>query len=152
MLQNILTSLLVTPLLGVILLSFISSKQRNLLKVIALNFSSLPFLGFLIVWVGFKEHIVQFQFSTKIYWLHNFYFVLGIDGISLFFLLLTTLLIPICILVSWDSMDKKFLKEYLISFLLLEFFLIGVFCILDVLLFYIFFESVLIPMYLIVGV
>nr|UXN44377.1 NADH dehydrogenase subunit 4 [Haslea karadagensis] len=152
MIQNLLTSLLALPLIGVIFVILIPSNQRNLLKTAALNFSSLPFIGFLLIWVGFKENIVQFQFATKIYWLSNFYFVLGIDGISLFFLLLTTLLIPICILVSWNSMNTKFLKEYLVSFLLLEFFLIGVFCILDVLLFYIFFESVLIPMYLIIGV
>jgi NADH:ubiquinone oxidoreductase subunit 4 (subunit M) len=76
---------------------------------------------------------------------------IGIDGISLFFLLLTTMLIPICILLSWSSV-KKDLKDYLIAFLFLEFFLIGVFCILDLLLFYIFFESVLLPMFLIVGI
>merc|ERR1712127_761071 len=63
----------------------------------------------------------------------------------------TTLLIPLCLLVSWNSIQNN-LKEYLISFLVMEFFLIGVFCILDVLLFYIFFESVLIPMFLIIGV
>ena len=81
----------------------------------------------------------------------NLNFVLGIDGISLFFVLLTTLLIPLCLLVSWKSV-KVNLKEFLVAFLVMEFFLIGVFCILDLLLFYIFFESVLIPMYLIVGV
>jgi proton-translocating NADH-quinone oxidoreductase chain M len=81
----------------------------------------------------------------------NLNLTLGIDGISIFFLLLTTLLIPICILISWNSINYK-LKEYLISFLILEFLLIGVFCILDLLLFYIFFESVLIPMFLIIGV
>ena len=81
----------------------------------------------------------------------NLNFVLGIDGISLFFVLLTTLLIPLCLLVSWKSV-KVNLKEFLVAFLAMEFFLIGVFCILDLLLFYIFFESVLIPMYLIVGV
>jgi proton-translocating NADH-quinone oxidoreductase chain M len=81
----------------------------------------------------------------------NLNFVLGIDGISIFFVLLTTLLIPLCLLVSWKSV-KINLKEFLIAFLVMEFFLIGVFCILDLLLFYIFFESVLIPMYLIVGV
>ena len=127
MFQNLLLSLFILPLIGAVLLFLIPSKQRNLLKIIALNFSSLPFIGFLLIWVSFKEHVVQFQFSVKLYWLSNFYVVLGIDGISLFFLLLTTLLIPICILVSWTSMDKKFLKEYLIAFLLLEFFLIGVF-------------------------
>jgi NADH:ubiquinone oxidoreductase subunit 4 (subunit M) len=72
-------------------------------------------------------------------------------SISIFFLLLTTLLVPLCLLVSWNSITLN-LKEFLIAFLILDFFLIGVFCVLDLLLFYIFFESVLIPMYLIVGI
>ena len=83
--------------------------------------------------------------------LFNINFTMGVDGISLFFILLTTLLIPLCLLVSWDSI-KFNLKEYLIAFLIMEFFLIGVFCILDLFLFYIFFESVLIPMFLIIGI
>ena len=66
-------------------------------------------------------------------------------------MLLTTLLIPLCLLTSWDSI-KFDLKKYLILFLIMEFFLIGVFCVLDLLLFYIFFESVLIPMFLIIGI
>jgi NADH:ubiquinone oxidoreductase subunit 4 (subunit M) len=77
-------------------------------------------------------------------------FSIGVDGISLFFVLLTTLLIFLCILISWTSV-KTNIKEFLIAFLVMEFFLIGVFSILDLLLFYIFFESVLIPMYIIVG-
>jgi len=81
----------------------------------------------------------------------NLNFVLGVDGISLFFILLTTLLIPLCLLISWKSVNIN-LKEFFLSFILLESFLIGVFCILDLLLFYIFFESVLIPMFIIVGI
>jgi proton-translocating NADH-quinone oxidoreductase chain M len=81
----------------------------------------------------------------------NINFTLGIDGISLFFILLTTLLIPVCLLTSWNSIQNN-LKLFLLSFLIMEFFLIGVFCILDLLLFYIFFESILIPMFLIIGI
>jgi NADH-quinone oxidoreductase subunit M len=73
------------------------------------------------------------------------------DGISLFFLLLSSLLIPLCILISWNSIQFN-LKEYLAFFLIIEFFLIGVFCVLDILMFYIFFESTLIPMFLIIGI
>jgi proton-translocating NADH-quinone oxidoreductase chain M len=153
MFGNLLIYISILPLIGSVLLLFIPSSNSKLLKLTALNFSSLPFLGSLLVWAYFKQSIGQFQFVTKIYWMSNLNLnvTLGIDGISLFFLLLTTMLIPICILLSWSSV-KKDLKEYLIAFLLLEFFLIGVFCILDLLLFYIFFESVLIPMFLIVGV
>ena len=153
MFENWLLGITILPLIGVFLLFFVPSGNSKLLKLIALNFSSLPFIGSLFLWAYFKKSVGQFQFVTALYWLPalNLNVTLGIDGISLFFLLLTTMLIPICILLSWSSV-KKDLKEYLIAFLLLEFFLILVFGILDLLLFYIFFESVLIPMFLIVGV
>ena len=153
MFDNLLVSIAALPLIGVFLLVLAPYDNSKVLKLIALNFSSLPFLGSLLLWAYFKNFFGQFQFVNKLYWFSalNVNVTLGIDGISLFFLLLTTLLIPICILLSWDSV-KKDLKEYLIAFLLLEFFLILVFSILDLLLFYIFFESVLIPMFLIVGI
>ena len=152
MFENLLIYLLNLPFLGIVILTLIPANKTTLLKIIALNFSSLPFFGFLIIWAFFKKSVAQFQFVTKIFWIPslNLNLTLGVDGISLFFLLLTTLLIPICILISWYSV-KKDLKEYLIAFLILEFFLIGVFSILDLLLFYIFFESVLIPMGRILG-
>lgn len=153
MFDNLLIYILFLPLVGILLILLYSSYNSKILKLIALNFSVLPFLGSLFVWAYFEKSIGQFQFVVKNFWLNNLNLniILGIDGISIFFLLLTTMLIPICILLSWSSV-KKDLKEYLIAFLLLEFFLIGVFCILDLLLFYIFFESVLLPMFLIVGV
>ena len=141
------------PIIGILLLIFIDPEQKKLMKVIALHFSSLPFLIFLIIWGGFDKSIGTFQLVTKVLWIPilNLNITLGVDGISLFFLLLTTLLIPICILISWNSISFN-LKGYLISFLLIEFFLIGVFCVLDLLFFYIFFESILIPMFLVVGI
>ena len=141
------------PMLGVFLLFLTPSNNSKLLKLIALNFSSLPFVGSLVVWAFFKKSWSQFQFVDQLAWFSsiNLNITIGLDGISLFFVLLTTLLIPICILLSWNSV-KKDLKEYLIAFLLLETFLILVFSILDLLLFYIFFESVLIPMFLIIGI
>ena len=153
MLENLLVNIAVLPLIGVFLLLLVPSKNSKILKLIALNFSSLPLVGSLFLWFFFKDFLGQFQFVTKLYWFSflNVNVALGIDGISLFFLILTTLLIPICILLSWGSV-KKDLREYLIAFLLLEFFLILVFGILDLLLFYIFFESVLIPMFLIIGI
>ena len=149
--ENILFYILISPLVG-ILLVFLSN-NKNISKFIALNFSFIPFIGFLVVWICFQKSSSNFQFLTKIFWLPslNLNLTLGIDGISLFFLLLTTLLIPICIFISWNSIIYK-VEEYLIAFLFLEFLLIGTFCILDLLLFYIFFESVLIPMFLIIGI
>lgn len=95
----------------------------------------------------------RFQFVLETNWIpfSNLSFLLGIDGISIWFLILTTLLIPICLLVSWEVIENS-LKQYLISFFILEFFLILVFSARDLLLFYICFESVLIPMFIIIGV
>merc|ERR1712183_1115289 len=151
--QNILVYTSFIPLIGILLLLFINPEQQKLSKVIALNFSAFPFLIFVFLWGGFKKSVGSFQFVTKILWIPvlNLNVTLGIDGISLFFLLLTTLLIPLCLLISWNNIQFN-LKEYLISFLAIEFFLIGVFCVLDVLMFYMFFESILIPMFLLIGI
>nr|BBC77744.1 NADH dehydrogenase subunit 4 [Nitzschia sp. NIES-3581] len=151
--QDILFYIALIPLIGIFLLLLVNSEQQQLQKVIALNFSSLPFIGLLFVWGAFKKSVGTFQFVTKILWVPvlNLNVVLGIDGISLFFLLLTTFLIPLCILISWNAINSN-LKGYLISFLMIEFLLIGVFCVLDVLMFYILFESILIPMFLVIGI
>ena len=151
--KNLLVCILILPLIGVCLLAIVPSSNLMLLRLIALNISCLTFIFSLFLWIFFNKSVGTFQFVSKFLWIPilNLNFVLGIDGISLFFVLLTTLLIPLCLLVSWKSI-KINLKEFLIAFLIMEFFLIGVFCILDLLLFYIFFESVLIPMYLIVGI
>lgn len=151
--KNLLTYILVLPLIGSFCLVFIPSSNRSLLKSVALNFSCLTFILSLFLWLFFDKSIGTFQFVNKFLWIPilNINFTIGVDGISLFFILLTTLLIPICLLASWNSIQVN-LKLFLLSFLIMEFFLIGVFCILDLLLFYIFFESVLIPMFLIIGI
>ena len=153
LIENILIYLFLLPLIGIFFLIAIPSTKYELLKQITFIVSCLIFLCSLVLWVIFNKSIGTFQFITKSLWIDslNLNLTLGIDGISLFFLLLTTLLIPLCLLVGWNSINSN-LKEYLISFLIMEFFLIGVFCVLDLLLFYIFFESVLIPMFLIIGV
>ena len=151
--QNILIYTSLIPLIGILLLFLVNSDEQKLSKIIALNFAALPFLIFILIWGGFKKSVGSFQFITKLLWipLLNLNVTLGIDGISLFFLLLSSLLIPLCILISWNSIQFN-LKEYLAFFLIIEFFLIGVFCVLDILMFYIFFESTLIPMFLIIGI
>lgn len=150
---NLLVFILILPLIGVFILLSIPSSNHSMLKAVALNISCTVYIISLFLWVFFNKSISSFQFVNKVLWipLLNLNFTLGIDGISLFFVLLTTLLIFLCILISWTSVNR-YIKEFLMAFLILEFFLIGVFSILDLLLFYIFFESVLIPMYLIVGV
>ena len=152
-LQNILSVLLIFPLIGVIFLMVIPHYNHLLLKITALFFSFVTFIISLLLWVWFDESTGFFQYVDVIYWIFDssLFLTLGIDGISLFFVILTTLLIPLCLLTSWDSVNTN-LKKYLICFLVMETFLIGVFCVLDVLIFYIFFESVLIPMFLIIGI
>ena len=152
-LKNLLIYILMFPIFGILILLLLPAKEEKLLKLVALNSSCLSFIGSLFLWGFFQKSTSSFQFVVKLFWLPylNLNFTLGIDGISIFFLLLTTLLIPLCILTSWNSVSDN-LKEFLIAFLILDFFLIGTFCVLDLLLFYIFFESVLIPMFLIVGI
>lgn len=135
------------------MLLFIPSSKKKTLKTVALNFSCFSFIGSIFLWGFFQKCESSFQFVLKFFWLPslNLNFVIGVDGISLFFILLTTFLIPLCLLISWNSVNKN-LKEFLIAFLFLNFLLIGTFCILDLLLFYIFFESVLLPMFLIIGI
>ena len=92
-----------------------------------------------------------FQFVEEIPWFAGLYYRMGVDGISVLFVLLTAFLMPICIVASWKSIEKRVL-EYLIAFLILETLVIGVFCALDLVLFYIFFEFGLVPMFLIIGI
>lgn len=151
--NNILVVLLLLPLLGTLLLTVMPSNNKLLLKTVSLIISCLTFVCSLFLWLWFDYSIGFFQFVNKLVWIPflNINLILGVDGISLFFVLLTTLLTFLCILASWTSITHH-IKEFLISFLLMEFFLIGVFCVLDLLIFYIFFESVLIPMFLIIGI
>ncbi|RUS23433.1 NADH dehydrogenase subunit 4, partial [Endogone sp. FLAS-F59071] len=118
-------------------------------KLVALISSLINFVLSLVLWANFDFSYYGFQFVTE---LSPFVWGrLGLDGISIFFVLLTTFTIPICILSSWDSI-KVGIKYFLMNFLILETLLIAVFIVLDLLLFYICFESTLIPMFLIIGI
>jgi len=151
--DHILFNLIVLPLIGALALLILPSWNAQLLRLTALAFSFFTFLLSLFLWVFFDKSTSNFQFVEQVTWISdlNLNFTLGIDGISLFLIILTTLLIPLCILASWVGI-RLYLKEYLIAFLVLEAFLIGVFSVLDLLIFYILFESVLIPMFLIIGI
>nr|YP_665717.1 NADH dehydrogenase subunit 4 [Mesostigma viride]AAL36756.1 NADH dehydrogenase subunit 4 [Mesostigma viride] len=138
------------PILGAIFLSFIPESKIRWIRLGAFWFSCITWLVSLFLWVGFQNLTADFQFLQKID-IFPFTFFVGVDGISLFFILLTTFLIPVCLLVSWSNIHH-YRKAYFIAFLAMESLLISVFCLLDLLLFYIFFESVLIPMFLIIGV
>jgi proton-translocating NADH-quinone oxidoreductase chain M len=151
--ENIILYLLILPLIGVLILLQTPSWNTQLLRLQALFISFTTFSISLLLWVWFDKSTAKFQFVDQIFWVPslNLNLTVGIDGISLFLVILTTLLIPLCILASWTGI-KTNVKEYLIAFLVMESFLIGVFCVLDLLVFYILFESVLIPMFLIIGI
>ncbi len=121
-------------------------------RAVALWTTFITFGLSLMLWDGFDRTTADFQFVEFSPWIgETIGYRMGVDGISVLFVLLTTLLMPICILASWDTIDKQ-IKEYMIAFLLLETFMIGVFCALDLILFYLFFEAGLIPMFLIIGI
>jgi NADH-quinone oxidoreductase subunit M len=122
-------------------------------RVIALWTSVITFVVSLLLWIYFDGASARFQFEEQVDWIPTFHIAYhaGIDGISLFFVLLSTLLTPLCVLVSWDAIHVR-VKEYMVAFLVLETMMVGMFCALDFITFYIFFEGVLIPMFLIIGV
>nr|QPK67116.1 NADH dehydrogenase subunit 4 [Pelargonium echinatum] len=155
MLQELfcLSGLLLCPVVGIVTLLFIPNSRIRQIRVLGLSCSLLTFLYSLVLWVCFDPSTSKFQFVESFRWLpyENISLSLGLDGLSLFFVILTTFLIPICILVGWSGM-RNLGKEYILAFLICEFLLIAVFSILDLLLFYVFFESVLIPMFIIIGV
>ncbi|MGJ0535746.1 NADH-quinone oxidoreductase subunit M [Methylocystis sp.] len=106
----------------------------------------------LYIWSGFDTTSAAFQFVEEKNWLGSgLVYKMGVDGFSMPFVLLTTFLMPFAILASWDSIQKR-VKEYMIAFLVLETLMVGVFCALDIVLFYLFFEGGLIPMFLIIGI
>jgi NADH-quinone oxidoreductase subunit M len=144
------------PLVGVLFILLIQGDEATVARNArntALLTSLFTFLLSLYMYAGFDPAASGFQFTESHRWLpgYNIKYALGVDGISIFFVLLSTFLTPICILASWESIQHR-VKEYMIAFLVLETTMIGMFCALDLVLFYIFFEAVLIPMFLIIGV
>ena len=151
----ILSIIIFLPLVGVLLLSIINSNsksgERNL-KHTALWVVCLNFIISIVMLANFDQSDPNFQFTENYFWINSgISYHLGVDGISILLVILTTFLMPFCILASFESI-KVSLKEYLIAFLILETLMIGVFCSLDLILFYLFFEGGLIPMFLIIGI
>jgi NADH-quinone oxidoreductase subunit M len=121
---------------------------------IALSTSLIVFALSLLLWAGFDSNTVGFQFVERAAWISiggfTINYHMGIDGISLFFVLLSTLLTVLCVVASWISVHQQ-VKEYMVTFLVLETMMVGIFSALDFVLFYVFFEGVLVPMFLIIG-
>jgi len=150
----ILSSLILLPTIGAIfiLLSKSSSDKYQSSKYVALFISLANFFLSLYLWYAFDKTSIDFQFVENREWLLGFInYKVGIDGISILFIILTTFITPICI-ISVNSTIKTKLKDFLIAILIMESFMIGVFCSLDLVVFYLFFEAGLIPMFLIIGI
>jgi NADH-quinone oxidoreductase subunit M len=140
------------PLAGAILLIFVNRNKKNLLRFVSLAIAIITFIISLSLYFNFNDQIPNPQFVEKADWLgYGIKYHIGVDGISLFLILLTTFLMPIIILSSWTYIQKK-VKEYLIFMLILETGIIGVFVALNLFLFYVFWEAMLIPMYFLIGV
>ena len=151
----ILSILIFIPVVGIFFMLLIRNnddQSSQNLKHTALWIAFLNFIISLSLLFSFDLNNPDFQFVEKYAWIESgISYHLGIDGVSILFVILTTMLVPICILASYESI-KFSVKEYLVSFLALETFMIGVFCSLDLVLFYLFVEGGLIPMFLIIGI
>ncbi len=148
---NLLSLVTFLPCVAALIIAFQNAEAKNNARWIALWGTLVTFLVSLLIWWNFDPSNAGFQFAEERAWLGPIKYKMGIDGISMLFVILTTFLMPICILASWESIEER-VKEYMIAFLLLETLMIGVFCALDIVLFYLFFEGGLIPMFLIIGV
>ena len=152
----LLLSLLLIPILGIFVLSistfydYLSNWKIKQIKVIALTTSIINLFISLIIFILFDFSSNQFQFVQEYHQISSYDFYLGIDGLSIYFILLTTIIIPIALLSNWISINDN-IRSYLIIILLLETLLLAVFLVLDILLFYIFFESILPPLFILIG-
>jgi NADH-ubiquinone oxidoreductase chain 4 len=151
----LLTLLLLIPMLGVFSISTGMSYELTFLnirriKAIALSTSIVNLLVSLIVFILFDFSNNQFQFVQEYHEISSFDFYLGLDGLSIYFVMLTTIITPIALLSNWNSINDN-VRSYVIIILLLESLLLAVFLVLDILLFYIFFESILPPLFILIG-
>jgi len=151
----ILSTVTFLPLFGALLILVIKDEgeaaRRNIRNVAFLT-SLFVFVLSLIIWAGFDPAKAGFQMTEQTGWLgRGISYHMGVDGISVLFVVLAAFLMPVAILASWNNVQSR-LKDYMIAFLILETMIIGTFCALDALLFYVFFEGSLIPMFIIIGV
>lgn len=142
--------LLIIPVIGITIISSMQNSNIIIIKRVALYISVANLILSLIIYGLFDFSINQYQFVQQHYDINTFDIYIGLDGLSIYFVLLTTMIIPISILSNWSSITEN-IKSFLIIILLLEMLLIAVFLVLDILLFYIFFESILPPLFVLIG-
>ena len=122
------------PLLGAVLIACLHRDAKQNARWIALWTTLITFVVSIPIWTGFDTSTSGFQFIEEAAWLGPIRYKMGVDGISMLFVILTTFLMPLCILASWESVETR-VKEYMIAFLVLETLMLGVFCALDLILF-----------------
>lgn len=149
----VLSSIIFFPIIGAILVFFTNRKNVYVIKLLALVVTIITFLFTLPLLFAFDKSNGKMQFVEKFVWIDdwNVSYYMGVDGISILMIFLSALISILCVAVSWDSIKDR-VKEYYLSILLTEGLMIGVFCSLDLVLFYFFWEAMLIPMFLIIGV
>jgi NADH-quinone oxidoreductase subunit M len=150
--SHILSLVTFLPLAGCLAILLLARNSPSNARWIALITTIIAFALSLVIWLNFDGHSAAFQFVEQATWLApGIGYHMGVDGISMLFVVLTCGLMPFCILASWESVESR-VVEYMIAFLALETMMIGVFTSLDLVLFYVFFEAGLIPMFLIIGI
>lgn len=149
----ILSTLIFLPIIGALVILFLGRAQGTMIKWVALLVSIVAFILSVPLFISFDKSTYFMQFVERHEWIPswNIMYSLGLDGISILFVLLTTLITILCVLISWNSISTK-VKEFYIAILVMEGAMIGVFSSLDFFLFYLFWEAMLIPMYLLIGV
>ncbi len=150
----ILSSLILLPIIGAIFIFFISSTSQKYqsTKYVALFVTIANFLLSVYLWYIFDNTSAEFQFVEERIWIPNFVnYKVGVDGISILFIILTTFITPLCV-ISINNTIKYKLKDFLVAILIMQSLMIGVFCSLDLIIFYLFFEGGLIPMFIIIGI
>ncbi len=150
-LSNILTLILFMPVLAAVIIMILPHDQEDLIRWVAFALSFIPLLLSIVLWVNFDPGKAGFQFEQKVIWYPpiNSSFHVGVDGISLTMILLTTLLTPLAILASFSIKER--VKSYMVLFFLLEMGMLGVFMMLDLMLFFVFWEFGLVPMYFLIN-
>src|ERR1051326_8069380 len=153
-----LTTVILLPLIGGLLLLFVPRQREGLIKALGFAVSAATLVLALVLYVKFDTAASGMQYASRLLWIPglNVSFSIGIDGLSLMLVLLTAFLVPVAMLSSWESISSRTgqarVKEYTFMLLLLETGMIGVFCALDLFLFYIFWEAMLVPMYFLIGI
>ena len=149
----ILSTIIFLPFLGALFIFLSNQKSGSKSAIYISLFTSIAnLLLTFFLWYSFDKNLVGFQFVEEKNWISGLIkFKLGVDGVSILFIVLTAFITPICIISCVNSVKKR-LNEFLIAILILETFILGVFCSLDLIVFYLFFEAGLIPMFLIIGI